>query len=235
MSRVAVCIASYNSATFLSELLESLKDQTFKDFEVHIVYDGSEDDTPAVIEKYRDYLSIIVPKYETVARCGLNKNKVVASALSHHADYIQMIDADDKVLPRFLEAGLEGIANVNWVVCWGRLFHGRTGYIHSEIPTLGDLMNNNNKIHSWGMFERKIFEKHNFAENLRSGVDWEHWIRVIGYGYVGKIVKEELYLKRWHEKSVTLTVRKTHEELRNEVLVTSFRKIINETTSSNNQ
>ena len=222
--RVAVCIASYNSASFLAELLESLKEQTFEDFAVYVVCDGSTDDTEDVIEGYEKQLSIIaLPKRDSVG-VGLSKNRVVARAIEDKPDYIQMIDADDKVLPRFLEAGVARLdeGDVDWVITWGRLFDGREGYIHSRIPGLAEISRNNNALHSWGLFNRELLEKHNFAETLKRGVDWQLWIELIGAGYKGAIVEEELYLKRWHDKSVTVQGaaedRMNHQELRSVVL-----------------
>lgn len=222
MSKVAVCIASYNSAEFLPDLLDSLKKQTFRDFQVYVAYDGSTDDTLEVLEKWESF-PIVVVDYESVARCGLSKNKVVARALRDRSSYIQMIDADDKVLPGFLEAGVERIerGDVDWVICWGRLFGDRGGYIHSQIPILSDLLRDNNKLYSWGLFKREVFEEHNFARDLEAGVDWEHWIRLTKGGYQGAVVKEELYLKRWHDKSITSTFKMNHSELRTKVLTTS--------------
>jgi len=220
MNKLAVCIASYNMGKFLPELLESLKQQTFQDFKIYISYDGSNDNTKNILEEYKE--TIICP-YENISGCGRNKNKVVTRALEDKPDYIQMIDADDKVLPRFLEAGVKRLeqGDVDFVVCWGNLFGDRTGYIHSQIPTLNELYINNDKLHAWGMFRRELFENHNFNVNLVSGVDWELWIRLIRDGYKGAIIKEELYLKRWHNTSITKTDRKTHEELRQEVLKAS--------------
>lgn len=220
MSKVAVCIASYNFGMFLPDLLDGLTRQTFEDFVVYIVYDGSGDNTLEVIERYREKLSIVVADYEHVARVGLNKNKVVTRALQDKPDYIQMVDADDKVLPRFLEAGVERLdrGDVDWVICWGRLFGTRTGYIHSEVPTLGELLRNNDKLHSWGLFKRELLEEHNFAKSLTSGADWQLWIDLVKAGAKGAIVEKELYLKRWHEDSVTAIDRKSHREIRAEVL-----------------
>lgn len=223
MSRVAVCIASYNSADYLDLLLDSLAQQTFRDFTVYICYDGSIDHTLEVIEAYQAGLLITIIGYEPVARVGLNKRRVVARALEDRPDYVQMIDADDVVLPRFLEAGVERLeqGDVDWAITWGRLFGGREGYIHSEIPTLEELQQNNNKLHAWAMFTRAVLEEHNFAEALASGVDWELWVRLFKDGYKGTVVEEELYLKRWHGRSVTVTDKLSHEALRRAVLETA--------------
>ena len=83
------------------------------------------------------------------------------------------------------------------------------------------MLQKNDSLHSWGLFKREALEKHNFAKSLTSGVDWQLWIDLIKDGYQGAIVEEELYLKRWHNESITLTDKKSHEEVREKVLVAS--------------
>ena len=222
--KVAVCIASYNSDGYLDLLLDSLAQQTFGDFTVYVCYDGSTDDTAKIIEGWQEVLPIVSVEYEPVARVGLYKRRVVARALEDRPEYVQMIDADDVVLPRFLEAGvdcLDSQEDVDWAITWGELFDGRTGYIHSQVPTLEELQQNNNKLHAWAMFRAEVLETHNFAEELASGVDWELWLRLFKDGYTGAIVEDELYQKRWHERSITVSDRMGHEALRRTVLETA--------------
>ena len=226
-NRVAVCIASLNNGQFLPQLLEDLERQTFKDFWIYVVYDGSTDDTLQILKAYQATLPIVIVDYQDTARVGLNKNRAVARALQDRPDYIQMIDGDDRVLPRFLEAGVERLdqGDVDWVVTWGRLFGGREGYIHSTMPTVDDLLQNNENLHSWAMYKREILDKHNFAPSLPNGADWGLWLRILADGYKGAIVEEELYLKRWHERSITSTKPSSwdagHEALRHLVVRTS--------------
>jgi len=220
MSKVAVCIASYNSSRYLAELLEDLTEQTFTDFTTYIVYDGSTDDTKEVINDFKGRLKIVTGRYGKTARVGLNKNKVVKLALKDNPEYIQMIDADDRVLPAFLEAGLCGLesSGKDWAITWGTLFGGREGYIRSELADYYDLIRNNKKQHSWGIFKAKLLKEYNFDPKLDKGVDWALWLNLAKAGYEGKIVKVEFYRKRWHDKSVTKTIPENQVELRNKVL-----------------
>jgi glycosyltransferase involved in cell wall biosynthesis len=48
-SQVSVIITSYNYARFIGESIQSVLDQTYRDFEVIVVDDGSTDDTPSVM------------------------------------------------------------------------------------------------------------------------------------------------------------------------------------------
>ena len=185
MSRVAVCIASYNSASYLDLLLDSLMQQTLRDFTVYVCYDGSTDDTAKIIEGWQEVLPIVTVEYEPVARVGLNKRRVVARALADRPEYVQMIDADDVVLPRFLEAGVERLdqEDADWAITWGELFDGRTGYIHSQVPTLEELKQNNNKLHAWAMFRAEVLEHH----QLCGGAGQRGGLGAVGEAVQGRI------------------------------------------------
>jgi len=177
---VGVCIASYKSDKYLKELQEDLNKQTYKDFKVYIV--------------------------KGINCCGKAKNQVVKKALQDKPDYVQMIDADDRIDPTFLEEGVKRLekGDVDWVVCWGNLFGDRQGYIHSTMPEFNDLTRHNRNLHSWVMAKREVFEKCNFPL-LASGVDWSLWLQIFKHGFKGAIIEKELYRKRWHDKSVTST------------------------------
>ena len=55
---ISVVIATYNRADYLSQTIESVLAQTFKDFELIVVDDGSTDDTRAILESYGDRLRV---------------------------------------------------------------------------------------------------------------------------------------------------------------------------------
>ena len=50
--KVSVCIASYNHAEYVSEMLDSVLAQTYKDLEVVVVDDGSQDNSLAILESF---------------------------------------------------------------------------------------------------------------------------------------------------------------------------------------
>src|SRR5256885_9398759 len=76
MPKVSVIMPSYNTATFISESLESVFAQDYKDFEVIVINDGSPD-TPElerVLEPYRD--RIVYLKQENRRACGARNNGI---------------------------------------------------------------------------------------------------------------------------------------------------------------
>lgn len=212
MSKLSVCIAAFNMATLLPNLLDSLKEQTFKDFTVYVSYNGSTDNTLEILERYQNELSLVIVDYDPTSGIGLNKRDAVVRALLDNPRYIQMIDADDIILPRFFEAVVERMdkGDIDWCICWGYLFGDRTGYIHSEIESLEKLLEHNN-LHSWGTFKSDVLRNHNYDPSITYAEDWDLWIRLNKLGYKGDTVNQELYLKRWHDKSLTITHTKIKE------------------------
>ena len=91
-ARVAVAIAAFNDAVFARFCLEALALQTFRDFEVVFVDDGSVDDTAAVAESFADRITIRVIR---AAHAGRQAAKQAAcDAVDAGAKLLLMLDAD---------------------------------------------------------------------------------------------------------------------------------------------
>nr|WP_294895786.1 glycosyltransferase [uncultured Pedobacter sp.] len=90
MCKISVVMAVYNAEQFLQEAVESILNQTFKEFEFIIINDGSTDNSLNIIKSYNDQRIILVNQ----ANQGLSKslNNGVAIAKS---ELIVRMDADD--------------------------------------------------------------------------------------------------------------------------------------------
>lgn len=91
MPRVSVLLASYNHAKFIKRTIESVQRQTFQDFEIIVVIDGSTDNT-------RDVLSDISDERLHVYELPYNQGISAASneGLKHcRGEYIAILDSDD--------------------------------------------------------------------------------------------------------------------------------------------
>lgn len=98
--RVSVIVAAYNADKYLCRALDSLVAQTFTDYEVIVVDDGSTDQTGTIAEKY----PVCNPRFRVIHK----SNGGVASARqagldSATGEYIIHVDADDWVDPEMLE------------------------------------------------------------------------------------------------------------------------------------
>jgi glycosyltransferase involved in cell wall biosynthesis len=97
MTRVTAAITTYNRAAFLPGALESVLAQTFADYEVLVVDDGSTDDTPDVLAGYGDRIRVV--RQANGGRSAA-RNTAVREA---RAPLISFLDSDDRWLPDKLE------------------------------------------------------------------------------------------------------------------------------------
>ena len=101
--RVSVILPVYNGAGTIERALKSVFDQTFTDFEVVVVDDGSTDDTPSVLAKFKDRIRMI-----RQANRGFPGARNTAIAASR-GELLALIDHDDQWLPRKLELNVAAL------------------------------------------------------------------------------------------------------------------------------
>jgi glycosyltransferase involved in cell wall biosynthesis len=97
---VSVVIPTFGHARFLPACLDSVLAQTHRPAEIVVVDDGSTDDTPAVLERYRGQVAVLRQANRGVSAA---RNAGAARATG---DVLAFLDADDVWLPRKLEAQL---------------------------------------------------------------------------------------------------------------------------------
>lgn len=104
---VTVYITNFNYGSFIRKAIESVLSQTFQDFELIIIDDGSTDNSKEIIEEYAssDDISIIYQKNR-----GLNITNNVALKASK-GKYIMRLDADDFIEPVALEKMVNELEN----------------------------------------------------------------------------------------------------------------------------
>lgn len=105
MPKVSIIIPSYNCAQFIAEALDSVLEQTYKDFEAIIIDDGSTDNLKDVVAPY-------LTRFPDKVRYIYQENQGLANARNtaiKHArgEFLALLDADDKWLPNRLEEGIK--------------------------------------------------------------------------------------------------------------------------------
>lgn len=101
---VSVVIPCYNHARFLAEAIESVRAQTYSAKEIIVVDDGSTDDTAAVAERYEDVRLLRQPNSGLAAARN-------AGFRESNGSFTVFLDADDRLLPSALEAGVTAFAD----------------------------------------------------------------------------------------------------------------------------
>lgn len=164
MLSISIVIPVYNVEKYLRECLDSLLNQTFKDFEIICIDDGSTDSSYKILEEYKnkDERLIVVQQENQGAAVARNKGIEIANG-----KYIQFLDSDDVFEPNMLETLYEeAIANnSDMVVCSAKKIDEEGNIVeHSNDVTPIDLnLCPLNRNFSWKDYPKDIFSLFNSA------------------------------------------------------------------------
>lgn len=100
MAKISVIVPVYNTQKYLDICLDSIISQTFEDFEVICINDGSTDNSLKLLERYSEFDKRI--KVYTTKNQGLSEARNTGLKLST-GDYVTYIDSDDWISPVMLE------------------------------------------------------------------------------------------------------------------------------------
>src|SRR4030066_1926561 len=129
MPRVSVIMPCYNLGQYLNEAVESVLSQTFQDFEIIIVNDGSTDEfTNKLLANYNKPKTRVLTTDNEGLPSARNNGIKISSG-----EYICCLDADDKYHPEFLEKTVPVLMNdmaheYGFVTTWAQFF-GNQNYI----------------------------------------------------------------------------------------------------------
>ena len=187
--RFSVIIPLYNKAPYVKKALESVLSQTFQDFEIIIVDDGSSDDSFSIAQSVLDGCDAAhqLIRQSNAGVSTARNNGVMAS----HGDYLCFLDADDWWTPSFLgkmdelirsypDAGIYGtnyyyVKNGIEKVCVKR---AESGYINYCRVYAEDL-----RMPLWTgavSLPRSVFnEMGGFRPHLKLGEDFDLWIKIV--------------------------------------------------------
>lgn len=180
---VSVILPIYNGAAYIGECLDSILHQTWKNFEIIIVDDGSTDNSASIIEKYDD------PRIR-YTRNSQNKGIVYSlnKGLSQaQGKYIARIDSDDKMHSSRLEKQvqyLEAHPDISLVGSWHYLIdsNGKTIGLKeypAEDPEIKALLPFMNPFsHPTTMMRRVILNSYQYSDEYKYCEDYELWIRI---------------------------------------------------------
>lgn len=187
---VSIIIPAYNTAPYIGETLQSVFAQTFTDYEVIVVNDGSPD-TPEldrVLAPYRDRIHYLVQENR-----GLSAARNTGLAVAR-GEYVALLDSDDVWESDYLAHQLDVLRASSWDVVYpnsttfgdplraGRLFmdvHPSTGEV-----TFESLIRQQCNVMVSVLARREVLVAAGlFDESLRSSEDFDMWLRVVQGGW----------------------------------------------------
>ncbi len=101
MKKISVIIPLYNQKEYISETIDSLLTQSYKNIEIIVVNDGSTDDPFIELDKYKELIYLVNQENKGLSAARNSGIKVATG------DYIQFLDADDFLHPDKLKLQLE--------------------------------------------------------------------------------------------------------------------------------
>lgn len=208
---VSVIMSVYNSEAYLKAAVESILNQTYRDFEFLIVNDCSSDSSLEILHSYRDQRIKIIDNPENL---GLAKslNKAVKQA---GGKYIARMDSDDISLPDRFEkqvAYLESHPDTGLV--YGDLIRFHSHELANEMDSndyqadyiRSILLFYNVVNHPCVMMKREIFDSYSYNPDFSVTEDVKLWTEISAQ-YPMERLPDNLLLYRVHEKQVSTAKR----------------------------
>jgi len=187
MPKVSVVTSVYNGEAYLEECVESILNQTHRDLEFIILNNGSTDQTPDILNQYRDSRLQIIHQGNLGLPRSLNKGIHLSNS-----DLIARLDADDYSSPQRLEkqiAFMEKHANValcgsrHKVLLGSKIFPSMVPFIEKDEDIRKTVSYFNPLSHSTIMFRKKVFiAAGGYSDRFKYAQDYNLWVRMLALG-----------------------------------------------------
>jgi len=197
---ISVISACYNHGKYVAEMVASVLAQTFHDYELIIVNDGSTDDTREVLDGLR------VPRVRVVHTDNrgpaLARNRAIEEA---RASLILNLDADDRIASTLLEkahAVFLSHPDVRIVTCGDCFFGAKSGPFRLPAFAL-ETMLTDNVIISSSFFRKEDWQRvGGYSNEFHFGLeDWDFWLSLIELGGEVYTIPEELHFYRTYPRA----------------------------------
>lgn len=228
MSVVSVSIPCYNATStsekerWLRRSIESVLNQTFEDFELLLINDGSTDDTAEILQEYTDDRRVEYIYQENQGYAGARNTGLEEG----EGEYFAFLGQDDVWLPNKLERQLGYIQEENDDIVYTNVYHideegVRKGVHHKSRPTaqkdrkqfLKTLFLGNFICIQSTLAHYSVFESYRFDEEFQINCDHDMWMRAANdhdFGYLD----EKLVEKRFHGENTSSNYEQMFEERR---------------------
>ena len=197
---VSVIMVTYNRANFIKAALDSIKRQTFRDYEIIVVDDGSRDNTNEIVKKYEGIRYI----YQDHSGISKARNTAVKAA---RGKWIATLDSDDLWKEEKLQKQVDYVRVHPGCRIVYTAFSNFTDIPEDELDERQkDLLQ---KIHKWylpsALIDATLFDEIGLYDEAKSGVediDWGFRLKFSGVN-IEHCVDETLYLRRVHDSNIS--------------------------------
>lgn len=230
MVKVSVLIPFYNSEAYLEPCIDSILKQSWNDFELILLNDGSIDKSEEIVKKYTDK-RIKYYKNETNLGIPVSHNKLMDLA---QGEYLALVDSDNLCLPDRLQKQVEFLdthPDVTIVGSWGKLFNDfpastvkqkikkfiiNMGWVWCQPAevTLEETLRGNTCMHSSMMIRHQDFKNKNIRYNPKFDVaeDYDLLRQVLVKGMKICNIQEVLFKYHLYGGNISITKKQRMKE-----------------------
>ena len=214
---VSIIMPAYNSERYIAESIESVLVQTYQNWELIIVDDGSTDLTAEIVKEKADLDDRIKYFYQTNSRQAKARN---LGLLNTRGDLVAFLDADDLWLKNKLEVMIEEFKRGNQDLLFSDsyVFEGSFDIDRIEEGTNRMLVASNEYFGYEGLSNfleinripiltviahSHVIKKIGFNESVVPAEDYDLWIRMLILGYKLRSISQPLAAYRLHSSAST--------------------------------
>jgi len=210
---VSIIMPTYNHGRFIGEAIASVLNQTYKNFELIIIDNYSDDDTEKIITSYED---------DRIKYSKFRNNGIIAASRNHgikhsHGEYIAFLDSDDIWLPGKLEKQVYQLTSCDKIAFSYVLF----SFIFEDGSVKGIFPKTKNRFRG-NIFEslylkaiipnsavvvrREVFDELGLLDEdprLVAAEDYDMWLRIAQTKLIDYVNQKPLLLYRVRERSIS--------------------------------
>jgi glycosyltransferase involved in cell wall biosynthesis len=189
---ISIVIPVYNQAKLITQTLNSLSQQSYQDFEVIIVNDGSTDNLNLVLEKY------LKTSTATQRFFVINQKNLGAPAARNRGfketrgEYLLFCDADAVMEKNALELMVQALID-----------NPSASYVYSSFrwgsklfklwPFDAERLRQMPYIHTMSLMRREAFPSTGWDESIKKLQDWDLWLTLLEKGQTGVFINQVLF------------------------------------------
>lgn len=204
MCKVSVLMPAYNAELYIYKSIKSVLKQSYKNFELIIVDDGSTDRTIDIIKSFSD---LRIKLYENQENKGLpyTRNKLISLATG---EYIALLDSDDICCKKRLEVQVKYLKNNTHIDVVGSNFvrfgkkYFKFGSVETDFKKLKvRLIFMNGILNSSAMMRASFIKENNicYRNDFKVVQDYAFWVDCTRYGNVTNMNKVLVKYRTGHE------------------------------------
>lgn len=217
---ISVVFPAFNAENYVREAVQSVLEQSFTNFELIAINDGSTDSTKAILEEFQkqDQRIVLISRENKGLVESLNEGINLARGA-----WIARMDADDIALPQRFERQLQWLEETgadisgSWIKPFGTSGSCVLKHPKTDAAIKMELLFGAPFAHPSVMMRSVLAKQLPYDKTWEGAEDYELWVRAAQNGWVMTNVPEVLLLYRQHEKQISTAASHYQQKLSQQI------------------